>query len=271
MRPLSRNTNRLIYSLLLILCIVGFWWFENFYTPDPYGSGTAGDSAAFPEAYLPAYPNGERVDHDYYILSYSERHEQAAWVAYTLELKHLTYDDRKRPFFVEDPKVRSKSAGWTNYKGSGFDRGHLCPAGDRRFSEKAYNQTFYTSNVSPQNPEFNAGVWNDLEKQVRRWCKRYGTLRVITGGILTDGLPSIGEEGVSVPEYFFKVVIRENGGAPEVLGFLFQNRPSDGSPSDYLVPLDRIESVSGLDFFPTWETQQQEVIESTVRDAPWEF
>ena len=89
---------------------------------------------------------------------------------------------------MEDPKVPSHSADWRNYRGSGFDRGHLCPAGDRRYSESAYNQTFYTSNISPQDPEFNAGIWNDLEQQVRRWCKRYGPLTVITGGVLEPGL-----------------------------------------------------------------------------------
>lgn len=267
----ARKTSRLIYSLLMILCIVGFWWFDNYYTPDPYGSGTADDATGFPEAFVPAYPNGERVEHDYYQLSYNEQHEQAAWVAYTLKPEHLTSDDRKRPYYVDDPKVPGKSAGWANYKGSGYDRGHLCPAGDRRFSEKAYNQTFYTSNVSPQDPGFNAGIWNQLEIQVREWCRQYGTLRIITGGVLSNGLPGIGAEIVSVPEYFFKVVIRENNGEPEVIGFLFQNKSLAGSPSDYLVPLDRIESVSGLDFFPSWDANKQEGVESTVRDASWKF
>ncbi len=88
-----------------------------------------------------------------------------------LKQSHLTHDDRKWPYFIEDLKVKSKSADWRNYKGSGFDRRQLCPAGDRRFSEFAYNETFYTSNVSPQNQEFNAGVWNRLEIQIRKRVK----------------------------------------------------------------------------------------------------
>ena len=125
---------------------------------------------------MPSSTTGAIVVHDHYMLSYDEPYEQAEWVAYLLKKSHLTYDDRKRPYFIEDPKVRTKSADWRNYKGSGYDRGHLCPAGDRRFSGYAYNETFYTSNISPQNREFNAGIWNKLENKIRQWVKKEGTL-----------------------------------------------------------------------------------------------
>ncbi len=269
---LSRaQKNRLIYSGLLICCIIGFWWFENFYTPDPYASGPGEGSTDFPEAFLPEYPGGELIRHDHFLLSYSEPHEQAAWVAYALLPEHLSYDDRERPFFVEDPKVQTKSADWRNYRGSGYDRGHLCPAGDRRYSEAAYNQTFYTSNISPQDPEFNAGLWNDLEMQVRRWCKRYGTLYVITGGVLERGLPEIGDEDVSVPRWFYKVVIRSTGQELEVIGFLMPNRPAAGPLTSFSVPLDRIEEQTGLDFFPGLAAEEQDHLESEMHPARWDF
>ncbi len=267
--PRKRQRRRWIYTILMIVCIVGFWWFENFYTPDPYSGGSEAHQTPFPEAYVPSFSQGEYVRHDHYELAYSERHEQAAWVAYVLSPEHLTYEDRTRPFFVEDPRVRTKSADWRNYRGSGFDRGHLCPAGDRRFSETAYNQTFYTSNISPQDPEFNAGIWNDLEQQVRTWCKRYGTVYVITGGVLEDGLPSIGEEDVTVPEYFYKVVFRGSGQDLRVAGFLFPNRSLNGGLDSYRVPLDRIEQLSGVDFFPNWDLERQEQLEAGIVREHW--
>ena len=135
---------------------------------------------------------------NYYALSYRPEYEQAEWVAYWLLPQHLTQDDRQRPYFEIDEKVPGNSAHWRNYKGSGYDRGHLCPAGDRRFSEQAYNETFFTSNVSPQDREFNAGIWNRLEQQVRRWCKRYGDLYIVTGGVLQPQLDEIGDEVVVV-------------------------------------------------------------------------
>ena len=268
----ERQKNRLVYALLMAVCIGVFWWFENSYTPDPYAqTGQSEPAHDLPEAWVPHYPSGEEVYHDFYRLSYSEAYEQAAWVAYFLSPGHLTDHERERPFFVEDPLVRTKSADWRNYRGSGYDRGHLCPAGDMRFSETAYNQTFYTSNISPQNPEFNAGIWNDLELQVRRWCRRYGPLCVITGGILEPGLPAIGEEEVAVPAWFFKVVVREGDTGTKVAAFLMENRPGQGPLRRFLVPLDQVEALSGIDFFPGLSEQQQHTLEGTARAEDWAF
>ena len=159
----------MIYTVLILICIIGFWVFENFYTPDTYSTKEGkGLKTPIPNIYLPSSTTGILIDHNHFTLSYNEPFEQAEWVAYILKREHLTQDDRERPYFIEDPKIRSKSADWRNYKGSGYDRGHLCPAGDRRFSEQAYNETFYTSNISPQDRDFNAGIWNRLEMQVRQ-------------------------------------------------------------------------------------------------------
>ncbi|MEM9077412.1 MAG: DNA/RNA non-specific endonuclease [Bacteroidota bacterium] len=205
-------SKKAVYTFLFTLCIIGFWLFENFYTPATYSPKKEEEKSSKVVArdLLPSSTYGSIVQHEYYILSYSEPHEQAEWVAYPLERKHLTDDDRKRPYFIEDPKVKSKSADWRNYRGSGYDRGHLVPAGDRRFSEQAYNETFYTSNISPQDRDFNAGVWNRLEQKVRYWCKRYGDLVIITGGVLENNLEEIGDEDVDVPQVFLQNHLSEN-------------------------------------------------------------
>lgn len=266
------SRNKKIYTVLLFLCVIGFWLFENFYTPDSYSNPNKnGKGLVFNESLLPSSTFNAIITHDYYLLSYSEPHEQAEWVAYTLEKEHLTYDDRKRPYFIEDPKVKSKSADWRNYKGSGYDRGHLCPAGDRRFSEYAYNETFYTSNISPQNKEFNAGVWNRLEMQVRKWCKRYGTLTIITGGVLSNDLNEIGPEDVDVPNAFYKVVIREDENAIKVLAFLVPHYESNKPLSSFLVSVDELEAVTNLDFFEKLEDKTQNEIEGKVIQKGWRF
>ena len=124
------------YTILLAICVIGFWLFENFYTPDTYTNPEKDKSISKIDNYLlPSSTTNAIVAHDYFMLSYKEDFEQAEWVMYELKKNHLTYDDRKRPYFIEDPKVKSKSADWRNYKRAGYDRGHLCPAGDRRFSE----------------------------------------------------------------------------------------------------------------------------------------
>lgn len=114
--------NRTIYAILISLCAIGFWLFENFYAPATYSDSDGIGADVVESHFLPSSTTGEIVEHTNYTLSYSEPHEQAEWVAYTLKREHLTYDDRQRPYFIEDPKVRSRSADWRNYKGSGYDR-----------------------------------------------------------------------------------------------------------------------------------------------------
>lgn len=268
----NRTRNRTVYSVLILILIVGFWLFDNFFTPATYSEIDADRvSNNFPQRFLPTSTTGEVVNHSFYTLSYNEPFEQAEWVSYVLDKEHLTYDDRKRPYFIEDPFVSTKSADWKNFKGSGYDRGHLVPAGDRRFSEQAYNETFYTSNISPQNREFNAGIWNDLEQQARRWAKRYGTLYVITGGVLTHGLLEIGEEDVDVPDLFYKIIARKNGNQLITIAFLIPNKPQSKALSHFTVSIDALEEVTGIDFFHGLPISEQDTFESTVATSAWKF
>ncbi len=261
-----------IYTLLTAICIVGFWLFDNFYTPDAYSDPERKETKiSVIDDFLPNSTTGDIIIHENYMLSYNEVHEQAEWVAYKLDKSQLTYDDRKRPYFIEDPKVKTKSADYRNYKGSGYDRGHLCPAGDRRFSKYAYDETFYTSNISPQNNAFNAGIWNNLEKQVRYWTKKYGSVYVITAGVLEDNLASIGDEDVSVPNYFYKIVARNDGGAVKMLGFLFKNKASNSSIKSHLVTIDELERKTGIDFFKNLPNELQKELESKINTDGWKF
>lgn len=267
-----RQRNRTIYTILLICCVVGFWLFENFYAPGTYSD--ASSQILLTEIkgnFLPSSTTGAIVEHSHFMLSYNEPFEQAEWVAYTLKKQHLTNDDRKRPYFIEDPKVKTKSADWRNYKGSGYDMGHLCPAGDRRFSEQAYNETFYTSNISPQDRDFNAGVWNRLEMQVRQWAKQHNELFVVTGGVLESGLEEIGEEDVDVPRYYYKIVARGNTKSPKILAFLLLGKESTQPLHQFAVSVDEIERRTGIDFFEGLPDDLEARLESEVETNGWKF
>lgn len=262
----------MIYTVLILGCILGFWIFENFYTPGTYSTREGeGHNTIIPNMYLPSSTTGVRIAHNHFMLSYSEPFEQAEWVAYILKREHLTQDHRERPYFIEDPKIRTKSADWRNYKGSGFDRGHLCPAGDRRFSEQAYNETFYTSNISPQNREFNAGIWNRLEIQVRQWSKRYGEVFVVTGGILENGLLEIGDEDVDVPEAYYKIVARGDAENVKAIAFLLPASETNEPLEKFVVPVDVIERRTQIDFFEQLETDKERNLEKEVKTKDWKF
>lgn len=263
---------RNIYTLLTIFIVIAFWLFDNFYVKETYGGEKdTGKVSSNVSVLFPTSTTGVIIDHNYYSLSYNERYEQAEWVAYEMKKAYLTYDDRKRPYFIEDPLVRTKSADWKNYRGSGFDRGHLCPAGDMRFSESAYNQTFYTSNISPQENAFNGGIWNRLEQKVRYWTKAYGSVFVVTGGVLENGLEEIGEEDVAVPRYFYKIIAKGDVDNLEVLAFLMPHEDSALPLQKFLVSVDSLEKMTGINFFVELPDDREDLLENEVRVKGWKF
>ncbi|RMA66496.1 DNA/RNA non-specific endonuclease [Ulvibacter antarcticus] len=263
-----------LYPLLIIIVTAALYYGEKYVDrqneayPDTTGNKIL-SSSEFDDSFLPTSTTGAIVNHTYYSLSYSEAHEQAEWVAYSLSKNQLSKNDIERPYFVEDRLVKTKSADWRNYKNSGFDRGHLCPAGDRRFSYDAYHETFLTSNISPQNHEFNSGIWNSLEQKVRFWAEKYDGVYVVTGGVLKDGLPGIGEESVSVPEEFYKIILDASEGNYKAVAFLIPNEAQNGSFYDFAVPIDTIETKTGIDFFPNLSEAIQKKLESKIDLSAW--
>ncbi len=220
--------------------------------------------------FLPSSTSNEIVVHDYYTLSYKEGYEQAEWVAYELKESN-SYHDFERPFFIEDNKVETGSANWKNYKNSGYDKGHLCPAGDMKFSEHAYDDTFFTSNISPQLHEFNDGIWNTLEGKVRYWASKYDGIYVVTGGVLRSNLKTIGKEHVAVPDYFYKVLLDESDGAYKMIGFLVPAVDSNKPLYEFVVPVDEIEKMTGIDFYPKLEDKIENELEKKSDYKGWSF
>ncbi|WP_074976191.1 DNA/RNA non-specific endonuclease [Zhouia amylolytica] len=270
-----------MYRVLLALVMIGFFLFEKYYDANASAVSEKNSNNEFiidsgdissPESFrdfLPSTTTNTIIHHNFYSLSYNEDHEQSEWVAYELKKEHLTNDDRKRPYFEMDSEVGTGSAHWQNFKNSGYDRGHLCPAGDRRFSIAAYEETFLTSNISPQNHQFNSGVWNRLEQQVRYWAEKHGNLLVITGAVLTDGLATIGSEKVSVPEQFYKIVFKQSDVGYEVITFLIPHEASEAPLDTFIVPVDTLESLTGIDFFYRLKDEVEFKLESELKKQPW--
>lgn len=158
--------------------------------------------------YLPSSDNNEIIHHTYYTLSFIDKYKQAEWVAYKLTSEMTQGEAKRNNKFREDQSVLTGSATLEDYRKSGYDRGHLCPAGDMKFSVKAMDETFYLSNMSPQNAGFNRGIWEKLEEQVRFWAKENGILYIVVGPILKNGLPTIGVDNrVAVPEQYYKIIL----------------------------------------------------------------
>ena len=263
-----------IYPLVIIIVTVALYYADDFLEKD-YTSVTKTanapqrNSKEFNDSFLPATTTGVIIEHNYFTLSYSEKHEQAEWVAYELAKSDLSKNEFERPYFIEDKKIKTKSADWRNYKNSGYDRGHQCPAGDRRMSYEAYNETFLTSNISPQDHDFNAGIWNRLEQKVRFWADKYDGVYVVTGGVLKGHMKTIGDENVSIPNAFYKIVVDISGGNYKAIAFVIPNKPSSESFYEYAVSIDEIEAITGIDFFPKLPDSIENKMENTIDLKAW--
>ena len=221
--------------------------------------------------YLPTSTTNQIVKHDYYTLSYNEKYEQAEWVAYELKKSYVRSSNFDRPYFIEDSKVKTGSADWRNYKKSGYDKGHLCPAGDMEFAINAYNDTFFTSNISPQLHDFNGGVWNRLEQKVRYWATKYDGVYVITAGVLQPNLKTIGQEQVLVPNYFYKILLDNSNGQYKMIAFLVPNAKSNKPLYEFVVSVDSIEKMTGIDFFPKLDGKTENSLEKNSDYKAWSF
>ncbi|MEM7231136.1 MAG: DNA/RNA non-specific endonuclease [Planctomycetota bacterium] len=204
----------------------------------------------------------QEVGHSAYDLGYHESHEQAAWVAYVLEAEELVARAKRRDNFRSDPAVRTGSAELSDYRRSGFDRGHLAPARDMAFSARTMSESFFLSNMSPQVPAFNRGIWSRLERQVRQWAKDEGSLVVVTGPIFNGRERKIGPNGVSVPHRFYKVILDYEPPEVKAIGFILLNEGSSRPLSSFAVPVDEVERLTGLDFFAALPDYQEEQLES---------
>lgn len=205
-----------------------------------------------------------------YTASYNKTTKLPNWVAW-----HLTADRTTGPAkrsgvdFQADMDVPAPRAEDSDYYGSGYDRGHMCPAADNKYSEKAMEESFLFTNMCPQNGNLNRGDWNEMEQACRRWAKEYGGVYVVCGPILYKGKhKTIGKNKVVVPEAFFKVVLR-TGENPKAIGFIYKNAEGNRPKGDYVNTVDEVERITGIDFFPELPDDVENKVEATADIADW--
>jgi len=233
-------------------------------TPEP-----SGDEALA----LPYCTDPRQIQHyTGFALLYSEEHEQPAWVAYLLTDDEVAGTLERTDNFRADPQISTGSASLGDYRGSGYDRGHLAPAADMKWSSAAMSESFLMSNMSPQAPGFNRGIWRRLEEWVRDQAEANEEVYVVTGPVLTDGsFQEIGPNGVDVPKRYFKVVLDYKEPELKAIGFILPNQSSSQPLSIYAVSVDQVEMVTGLDFFYLLEDVDEEMLESVTDTSLWRY
>ncbi len=209
---------------------------------------------------------------NYYSVCYREDYEQAEWSCYSLTRGQLKNRVERTDDFREDPMISTGSATLGDYRRSGFDRGHLTPAADREFSKEAVSETFYMSNMSPQFPAFNREIWQYLEHQVRVWAEKFGTVYVVSGPVLeksADKYESIGKSRVSIPQYYYKVILSRINGNIEAIGFIISNEKHRDEFWNYAVSVDEVEKRTGIDFFSLLDDVSEDRAEASFDISLW--
>ena len=223
---------------------------------------------------VPGGPCDVILDRCGYAIGYSNKYVQPLWVSYKLTADEVKSKKAKRSDdFRVDPAVPGIAATPEDYKGSFYDRGHLAPAADMSFSLQAMSESFYMSNMSPQRPEFNRGIWKTLESKVRDYALHNGAVYVVSGPIFEPGSPTItiGSNKISVPDKYYKVLLDPNARNPKAIGFIIENRDSNGkSLRQYAVSVDAVEAASGLDFFSELGYFDEKKLESQCDFNAWE-
>ena len=266
----------LIIAGLVFLSAVLLWFIVNKYAPEL----TAGlvrppelvlkvsdVSDGYPEDNL----NDTLLRYTGFTISYNADNEQPAWVAYILTRTEVQSGNEVRSEnFRPDKNISTGSATLKDYAGSGYDRGHMAPAADMKWSPVAMSESFLLSNMSPQEQGFNRGIWSRLETKVRDWAIKNDSILVITGPVLKGIKKHIGKNHVGVPDYYFKVIADISAPSYKVIAFLLQNRSLNGDIMNYAVTVDSVERMTGYDFFPSMHDKaMHERMEKNIYPRLW--
>ena len=227
---------------------------------------------SIPKLEIPKTKNSEKIiSHTGYSLLYNEKYKQANWVAYELTKEETNKIFERSNKFISDPQVKSLNAFNKDYAGSGYDKGHLAPAADMGWSASSMTESFYYSNMSPQQQGFNRGIWKKLEELVRTWAIENKAVYVVTGPVLSKGLQTIGYNKIAIPNYYYKVILDYQNPNIKAIGFILPNESSKSSLQNYAVSIDSVEKVTGIDFFYLLKDQEENLIEKELCINCWSW
>jgi endonuclease G len=246
-----------LIALLMVAC-----GSSKKYTADKYEIPVS--CSEMPEVYL------ERMG---YTVSFNPKTNIPNWVAWELNTEKLIERESRNDKFVPDPDIDERQAITTDeYTHSGWDRGHMCPAGDNRWHWRAMDESFYMTNICPQNHNLNRGDWKELEEACRRWAA-VESVYIVCGPILYKS-PKYGHIGkkhqIRVPDAFFKVVLTGiESGRPRAIGFIYKNESGNYKRDKYVNTIDEVERITSLDFFSALPDKVEQAIEATYDLDLW--
>lgn len=219
---------------------------------------------------LPAPIEGDTIlNRSAYTVSYNKDTKCPNWVAWHLTAEHADGDCPRDNSYYEDEEVSIPRATNDDYRGSGWSRGHMCPAGDNKWDAKAMQESNLLTNICPQDRGLNSGMWNRIEMDCRKWAKKYGDVYIVCGPIfLNKDHETIGANKVVVPEAFFKVILCLQG-KPKAIGYVVRNNGGTKKKDMYVNTVDDVERITGIDFFPALPDSIENEVEAYANLEDW--
>ena len=221
---------------------------------------------------LPDFTAGDRIiRHDGFVLSYDADARIPKWVAYELTAEETNGDaERDELIFKMDPSYKRTQAMREDYSESGWTKGHMACAGDFKWDTDAMQETFYLTNICPQDEELNKGDWNYLERQCRAWARKYGMVWIVCGPIVgKNRYGTIGERDVVVPDAFFKAVLAPGKNGYQSIAFVMGNDAQRYYLDKCSMSVNELERRTGFDLFPALPDDVEDFVESQYRPADW--
>ena len=209
------------------------------------------------------------IRHTGYTVSYNSTLRLPNWVAYELTREEARGTEKRSDRFVADPQIEGTTVTNADYARSGYDKGHMAPAADMKWSRTAMKESFYFSNICPQHPELNRRKWKDLEEKIRDWGIADSAVVIVCGPIIGKSNATIGRNKVTVPQRFFKVILSPYTNPPRAIGFLFPNERSVAPLHSYAVTVDSVEQVVGMDFFSALPDELENAVEAELTPSQW--
>lgn len=209
------------------------------------------------------------IRHTGYTVSYNKDTKLPNWVSYELTRAETKGKEKRSNRFIADPLVKGAIATNADYTRSGYDKGHMAPAADMKWSPVAMNESFYFSNMCPQHPQLNRRGWKKLEDKIRDWAVVDSAIIIICGPVIKKQPKTIGKNKVVVPQQFFKVILSPFVKPMRAIGFLFNNEQSVDPLSAYVVTVDSIERLTNMDFFSLLPDEIENKIEAEANYFQW--
>lgn len=204
-----------------------------------------------------------------FVVNYNTEHLIPNWVAYELTADEVDGDVPRATGFSMDLSYKDRQAMREDYSNTGWDKGHMAPSADMKWSKAAMTESFHLTNICPQNHELNGRDWHVLENRVRSWARQFGHVWVVCGPIVKEQrYGTIGEQGVVVPDQFFKALLRQDeNGTYQTIAFVFDNDSSRQPLKDAMITVGSLEALTGYDLFANLDDDVEVVVES---QAVWE-